>query len=797
MKIEKGRSRRVTGALGGVLLIVLLAGSLVLWWHQRQPRDSRAVVRRLWAGQGVERPNVILVTLDTTRADHLGCYGYPQARTPNLDALARAGVLFTQAASVAPLTQPAHSSIMTGMYPTHHGVRVNGNAALGQEQKTIAEALSEKGYSTGAFIGAFVLDGRWGLNQGFQVYDDQLNLEKYKHLDLASVQRPADQVVEAALAWLENQQPHAFFAWVHLYDAHSPYEPPEPFLSEFRQGGMAGLYDGEIAFVDQQVGRVVSWLRDKGLDKKTVLIVMGDHGEGLGDHGEGTHGYFVYDYALHVPFLITAPFPELRGVRVDAQVSAVDVFPTVLALAGIDAGAAVHGRSLLPLMLQPRTETTGYAYGESMTPNLQYGWGALQTLRSSRYKLIKAPRPELYDLSVDPGESTNVFEQQPAVAHDLMRRLDGLIEETSREAPTPASADLDKETLERLAALGYVGGPVAAKPSDTSQPLADPKDKLRVFAAVQQAGELIVQDQYAAAAKALESALREDPRMPQARLMLGTSYTELGRIKDAKAQFDLVLADDPQSIQALIGQANVLQRESQTEDVIALCKRTLALDERNAQAHTLLGEVYADQKKPGDALPYFEKAAEIQPKLTRNRLNLAGALTEVKQYGRAEALLKEIVKEYPRFPFAQFNLGLLYEEQGRFEEARSAYAAEVSAYPGHFKARFNLGKVLFQLGDRAGSLEQMREVIRIAPKQPEGYLFLARGLLQESAPIDKVQSLVEKGLSLAQAPDLKVLGWLLLADVFNRKGQPEQMNEALRKADSVRRIGSRNETRNR
>jgi tetratricopeptide (TPR) repeat protein len=268
--------------------------------------------------------------------------------------------------------------------------------------------------------------------------------------------------------------------------------------------------------------------------------------------------------------------------------------------------------------------------------------------------------------------------------------------------------------------------------------------------------------------------------------MLGTAYAELGRTKEAKAQFDIVLKDDPQSVQGLIGMANLLVEEGRTEEVIALCKRTLSLDERNSQAHTLLGEVYVARKEPDAALPHFEKAVAIQPKLTRNRLNLAGALIEVGQYGRAKALLNEIIGEHPRFPFAHFNLGLLYDDQRRFEEARSAYAAEVAAYPEHFKARFNLGKVLFQLGDRAASLEQMREVVRLAPRQPEGYLLLARGLLQESAPIEQVQALVEKGLSLAQAPDHKALGWLLMADVYNRKGQPEKVNEALRQAESYR-----------
>jgi len=755
-------------------------------------------MRRQWSAQGVNRPNVVLITLDTTRADRLGCYGYAQARTPNIDALARRGVLFSQAASTSPLTQPAHSSIMTGMYPTHHGVRVNGNTALSQEQKTIAEALSEKGYHTGAFLGAFVLDGRWGLNQGFGVYDDRFDLEKHKHLDLGSVQRPADKVMDAALAWLETRPGGPFLAWIHLYDPHTPYEPPEPLLSEYGPRGLAALYDGEIAFTDQQVGRAVSWLQAKGLDKKTVIVVIGDHGEGLGSHGEGTHGYFVYDYAQRVPFVVATPFTELHGVRVDSQVSAVDVFPTVMALAGIDS-AEVQGRSLLPVMFDPRQEETTWAYGESMTPNLQFGWSSLHFLRSSRYKVIKAPRPELYDLTVDPEEKTNVYERQRAVARDLMAKLDQLMERTGRGAPAPEAANLDQETLERLSALGYIGAPVKPRASEESRPLADPKDKLGLFAAVQQAGDLIVKDDYRGAAAALESALREEPRMPQALLMLGTSYAELNRTEEAKAQFDLVLRDDPQSVQALVGMASLLMQEGRTGEVIALSKRTLSLDQRNAQAHTLLGEAYASQNEPGEALPYFEKAVEIQPKLTRNRLNLAGALSEMKQHGRAERLLKEIVAEHPRFPLAQFNLGLVYEELGRGEEARSAYAAEVAAYPQQFKARFNLGKVLFQLGDRPGSLEQMREVVRLAPKQPEGYLFLARGLLQQSAPLEEVQALVEKGLSLAQARELKALGWLLMADVYNRKRQPERMNDALRKAGTFvsDSSGSRNATQNR
>jgi len=772
------------GRAGAALTSALLLGGLAYWALPRPPAFTPADLERRWARLGAARPNVVLVTLDTMRAEHLGCYGYPQATTPNLDALARHGVVFAHASSVAPLTLPAHSSILTGMQPTFHGVRVNGSTALGQSQDTLAEVFSAKGYQTGAFVGAFVLDGRWGLNQGFDHYDDRFDLKKFKHLDLAAVQRPGNEVMDAALHWLESHKQGPFFAWIHLYDAHSPYEPPEPFLSRYQGRGPAGLYDGEIAFADAQVGRLVGWLRAAAVEEKTVLVIIGDHGEGLGSHGEGTHGYFVYDYATRVPFLVVTPLEELRGIRIDSQVSSVDLFPTVLGLAGIGGGTKLQGRSLLPVLFHPQAPVESYAYSESLTPNLQFGWGALHSLRSTRYKLIQAPRPELYDLATDPGEETNVFDRNPAEASRLAARLERLMAETGQDAPSPESADLDRETVEKLAALGYVGAPVAPRRPGEKASLADPKDKLRVFEGVQQAGEMILREEHAAAARTLEAALQEDPDMPQALLMLGGAYGELGRTQEAKAQFDRVLKGDPKSVQALVGMASVLMKEGKTGEVIALSKRTLSLDDHNTQAYALLGEVYTGQKKPAEALPFLEKAVEIQPKLTQNRLNLAACLIEVKQFARALALLEEIVRDYPRFPLAQFNLGLLYDEQGRLEEARVAYAAEVMAYPGHFKARFNLGKVLFQLGNDAAALDEMRAVVKLAPQLPQGYLFEARGLLKTNAAIDEVQPLVEKGLSLAETADMKALGWLLLADVYSRRQQPEKVAEALRKADS-------------
>lgn len=776
--------RRIRIAIVACAVLVIIAA---LYWLVLRPAKSPADrMAGLWAGRGVRKPNVIIITLDTTRADHLACYGYENVKTPNLDALAGRGVLFEQAASSSPLTLPSHCSIMTGMYPTYHGVRINGNTALSEEQTTIAEVLTNRGYQCGAFIGAFVLDGRWGLKQGFAHYDDQFDLTKYRQLDLGVVRRPGNVVMDAALTWLEANKRNPFFAWIHLYDPHMPYEPPEPYYSTYSPGGLVGLYDGEIAFADEQVGRCLSWLEGSGLAQDTILVVIADHGEGLGSHGEGSHGYFIYDYVTHVPLLVVVPFAELQGKRVASQVRAVDVFPTIFDLLGVKSPSAVQGRSVLPLMIHPESDDGRQAYGESLAPFLQFGWSPLHALKTKRYQFIDAPQMELYDLESDPQERTNILEQNPAVARKMKAELDRLMAETSRGAPKPQAANLDKETVERLAALGYIGAPENRdKPSGASSgPLADPKIKLPIYESIQLAGESIMRNDYAQAARKLEDALGLDPNVPQALLMLSTCYTELGREEEAKARLEQVLRMDPESIQAMINLARILRKQKKNEDVIALCQKTLSLDKKTVQAFMLIGEVYMEEQDHARALPYLEKAYEIQPKLTQNGLNLAACLLGLKQYARAEPMLKDIVRRYPKFPRANYNLGLLREEQGRSEEARAAYSAELSLYPKEFQARFNLGKLLFKLGDRRGYLDQMREMVKNAPHKAEGYLFLARGLLLESGPLPDVQSLVDKGLSLAQTSELKALGYFLLADIYNRQHQTEKMEEALRKAKS-------------
>lgn len=724
--------------------------------------------------------NILLVTLDTTRADRLGCYGYADAETPVLDGLARDGVLFERCITPTAFTLPSHASIMTGKYPASHGVRINGDLALADGQTTLAERLSKEGYRTGAFIGAFVLDGRWGLKQGFEHYDDNFDLKPGEQLDLARVQRPGDKVVDAALKWLQETDTRPFFAWVHLYDPHTPYEPPEPWRSRLNDS-LSHLYDGEIAFADSQVGRLLNWLAAQGLEKRTIVVAVGDHGEGLGSHGEAEHGYFVYDYAVHVPFLVRLPLDGFRGIRVPAQVRTIDIVPTLLELIGANAPAEIDGESLAPILAHPGREGPRYAYSESMSPSLQYGWSALYGVQTLSYKYIEAPKPELYDLREDPDETDNRLARLPQAPRELREELEKIQKGMNAKKTETQEANIDEETMRRLASLGYIGGTMTTKKSE-AKVLADPKDMLPLYNAVSAAAGMIVEKDYAGAATKLEAVLKEDPKNPQARSLLAMCYEKTDRNAEAKAIFDSVLKDDPENLRAMIAMAGILAKEGRTAEMVAICKRALAKDERNAQAYALLADAYMGANDYAAALPYLQKAVEIQSKLTRNRNNLAACLIGLRRFDEAEAELKGILSEHPKFPLSHFNLGLLYEEEGRFGDARAAYATEVELHPNIVAARFNLANLLLRTGDVAAAEDQLRQLIKAQSDEPRAYLFLARALLARSASPDEALPFVKEGLDKSTTPELKALGYFLLADIYSRQGRRAEVEEALRNA---------------
>lgn len=418
------------------------------------PADARPPVR-----------NLVIVTLDTTRADRLSAYGYMSAVQPNLDRLAREGVVFDHAVTVAPMTLPAHASLFTGLLPPHHGVRDNADEALTASVETLAERLSARGFRTGAFVGSIVLSPDRGLAQGFDRYDGGVWDDVNPGLP---GQRRADAVVGAALEWLQDAGDAPFFLWAHLYDAHRPYDPPSPHDEAIEP------YVGEIGFADAQLGRLLAALDARGRLDDTVIAVLADHGESLGDHGELNHGIFIYESVVRIPWFLRVP--GLAPARVLDAVSIVDLMPTVLGLLGAPP-IATDGRDLMPMLRGEDGAAELPVYAESLYP-IRLGWSGLQSVRVGRFKLIQAPRPELYDLWNDPFEERNLHAERPGLARALFEQMEVLTEADrptgpggSRHGAVPLSA----EHQERLAALGYVSRAPAAPRADESL-LPDPKD---------------------------------------------------------------------------------------------------------------------------------------------------------------------------------------------------------------------------------------------------------------------------------------------------------------------------------
>ncbi|TMB54282.1 MAG: hypothetical protein E6J47_08285 [Chloroflexi bacterium] len=398
----------------GALVLALLAGLAAVVLRPRAPRTEAEARARLLQGKPAPGDlNVVLVTIDTLRADRLGCYGFAGIETPEIDRLAREGVLFERVTTAVPLTLPAHASIFTGLLPPHHGVRDNGGFFLDASKTTLAERLRGAGYATGAFVGAWVLESKWGLARGFDTYADKFDLSKYRVISLGTVQKKGDEVMDGALAWLETVRKRKFFAWVHLYDPHTPYDPPEPYRS--RHPGEP--YLGEVAYTDHVVGRLLDWLRNGGLMERTLVVLTADHGESLGEHGEATHGFFIYGSTTQVPLIVRTPWGH-RG-RNRSPVASVDIFPTVLDLVGVAPEGAIDGRSLVRAVMDRAVEVGHASYVETYFPRYHFGWQHLRGLRDGVHQFVEAPRPELYDLEKDPGETTNVYKAYRRRAEEL------------------------------------------------------------------------------------------------------------------------------------------------------------------------------------------------------------------------------------------------------------------------------------------------------------------------------------------------------------------------------------------
>ena len=787
---QAGRRVRRPALLAAVLIAGLIGAVGGAWWvvAHRSSRSAGGVdLGRANPGSGDF--NLLVITLDTTRADRIGAYGYQNIETPALDRLARDGVLFEQAMTSAPLTLPAHCSIFTSRFPPEHGVRDNGGFFLSPKQLTLATFLKTKGFGTGAVVAAYVLDGKWGLNQGFDTYVDDFDLSKQKGgFGLGDIQRTGGEVVDRALPWLEKVKQQRFFAWLHFYDPHTPYDAPEPFKSRYADHP----YNGEIAYMDSQIARVIEFLERHALLDRTVVAVIGDHGEALNQHREGTHGFFIYQSTMRVPFVIRAPFASVRGRRVVDPVRSVDLLPTVLDLLGIAPPAGIAGTSLVPLMTGAARTLDLEAYGEALYPLHHFGWSDLRTWRSGRYKVIDAPRPELYDLERDPLEENNIYAERRTTADGMIARLR---EKEQDKADKPGAAastpEVDPEARARLAALGYVGSFVATTAAPRTV-RADPKDKIDLFNLMTDASEFAkteISDQAFAKAVAMyKKVLADDPAVIDAWFSLGNVHQRARKFAEAIPYFKRALELKPDYDLAVINMANAYRALGQDEAALAGYEHYLTIDPKNAHVRYEVGQIYLDRGDLPRADQNFRQALEINPKVApaRNALgvlaNLRGDLVTAEREVRAALDIKSDVR------LAHYNLALIAEARNDLTTAEAEYRRELELHPDAYKAAFNLGRLYERVGNRPAQVAALAQAVAIDPNGSEAAVFLAKAYLDGGEKLEEAVRLARKALDLAPRSELAPLAHYVLADLYNRLGRP---GDAAREAALGRALDSR------
>ncbi|HEY3174869.1 MAG TPA: sulfatase-like hydrolase/transferase [Candidatus Polarisedimenticolia bacterium] len=730
---------------------------------------------RLPEGLSPSDLNLVIVTLDTTRADRIGCYGDRDILTPQLDALAARGALFEQAHATAPLTLPSHSSIFTSRYPPAHGVRDNGGFFLSESEETLAEVLSAHGFATGGFVSAYVLDRRWGIAQGFDRYFDDFDLAKYRTLSMGDIQRRGDETLGKALDWIRDQRGKRFFAWLHLYDPHSPYDPPEPYATAY-----AGrLYDGEIAYVDSLIGELMDDLSRSGLSSRTLVVVVGDHGESLGEHKESGHAFFVYGTSTHVPLILSGPWPGLAGMRIPGVVSTIDIMPTVLELLGVHHAVHGQGRSLVPLVEGRSLSEPLVAYSESFYPRYHFGWSDLRTLRTDRYRFIEAPRPEIYDTSKDPLETENLAGALP----ELLARMRGMLAriegEMGEASTTTAPQEMDEETLRKLAALGYIGSTVDTAGKGSGE-LADPKDKIEIVNRMHEAKDDQLKGDSKTAIEKLRRVVADAPEVIDAWFRLGNAYFEEREFPLALEMYRRTLALKPDHDWAMVNMANVYVEMGRIDDALVGYRRFLERDPANDLIAYRLAETLLDAGRIGEAGAMFRRVLEIAPGKAAAAVGLAAAAMRRGDPAGARAEVARALTIDPNVRNAHYNLALALEAEGNARVAVEEYRKEISLHPHSFKAQFNLSRLLGLSGDVKGQVGELRAAMEDNPEFHVGRYYLSKALL-DAGDLAGAEREAKRALEASPENYYAPLGQYVLADVYARSGRTVAAQEAVRR----------------
>jgi arylsulfatase A-like enzyme/Tfp pilus assembly protein PilF len=724
--------------------------------------------------------NVLVITIDTIRADRIGAYGYDDVETPAMDALAREGVLFSKAYSTTPLTLPAHTTIFSGTYPLYHGVRDNGGYVVPEDLTTMAELFAEQGYDTAAFIAAYVLDSRWGLNQGFDTYFDDFDVRDQRFISMGSVQRPANEVIDETAAWLDEGRDDPFFLWVHLYDPHAPYEPPEPYLSQYA----GSRYAGEIAFTDSQIDRLLGALEERGLRDNTFIVLAGDHGESLGEHGEGQHGFFIYEGATHVPLIIWTPFEKFGGIERGEVVSLVDIMPTVLEMCGLETPEHVQGASLVPYFSSAFAPDPRYVYSETFYPRLHYGWSELTSIQDEQYKLIMSPEPELYDLVEDPEETTNLAEERRAIFGQLRDDAEELVARLSEEESQAAFMDVDEETMKKLASLGYIGS-FQISSEGPAESLPSPREKIGIYNKSIDARHAMQVEHYDEAESLFSEILAEDPGVLAAYQGLAQLYTLEERFAEAVEVRRTAIPlkpDDP------LGYVHLAEAQISLGDLDAAKATALgALDivAPHPQILFLLGDISRKQEDYSLAIEYFGDVISLNPESSGAYAGLGAVYFLTEQYEAAQENALEALAINERTQGAHFTVARVLEEKGDVRGAVREYQQELEVNAGHAGALFNLAMIHRVAEQPAEEENLLRQVLEIDPDHALANLFMARIYLGRNERYREAVDMVEGAIGEPLETDELVLGYFLLADLYNRLGDPRRANEYARRGQSL------------
>jgi tetratricopeptide (TPR) repeat protein len=667
---------------------------------------------------------------------------------------------------VSPLTLVAHTSLLTGTFPAFHGVRDNGSY-LGTEPTTLADVGRRSGYRTGAFVGAFVLDSRWGLNRGFDTYFDDFDLSSAPEGGMDRVQRRGSEVVDHAITWLNADNARPFLAWVHLYDPHAAYEAPDAFASRFPRT-IAGAYDAEIAFADAQVGRLLDALASDGRLARTLVVLVGDHGESLGEHREQQHGFFLYDATLRIPMIFAGPTIAPRVVS--DQVRIVDVLPTVVEAVGLRTPADVQGESLSPAFAGRPLHLI--ALEETRYPRLHFGWSELTAIRDGRYKFIRAPRPELYDVQRDPGETHDLASADPARAEAMARTLNTVLTRTTKTASKDAGRKIDREAAEKLRALGYVSGGTGPSALSRGQ-RGDPKDKIDMYNLLQRAREDYLDKKFDAGIGAIKRVLSDSPEVVDAHTLLGELYAASRNYSAAAVAFRDALKLDPEYESAVWGLAHAYKILGRLDDARTGFERARALNPKNGRAQFELADLSMRRGDFRGAEVLLTDALALNVDRPAFLVKLAECHIELKQYDRAETLLREALGRSPGILRAHYDLGLIEESRGATAAAMAEYEAETTRHPETFSASFKLGQMLSRAGRRADAANRFQAAVAANPEFGAGYLYLAKALLDDGN-LTGAEEAARKGL--AREPDASIapLGHYVLADVYNRQGRTRE-----------------------